>query len=209
LRVTPKKPANIAEMQTLLDKCVSPTATSRYVLSHSIVPGETRPQPCPCCRFGHGEPAEVMAEYHALLETEATLAADKSKAGKARFSKYRIAHALKHKNVQPGEYGRPFLDLDLNDFLLDLLHLSELGTPKTLWKHGILNHASDDARQEIEELLTEWKHRLDCRRKDANRITAQMWFTGEAWATFCAGTRGSPGGAVAISKLVKLIADDM
>ena len=95
------------------------------------------------------------------------------------------------------------------DFILDLLHLSELGNPKTLWKHGILNHASDDARQAIEDLLTEWKHRIDCRRKDANRVGAQKWFTGEAWATFCAGKRGSPGGPVAIAKLVKIIADDM
>ena len=56
----------------------------------------------------------------------------------------------------------------------------ELGVPKTPWKHGILNNASDDARQKISDKLAEWKHALDCRRKDDNRSRAQKWFTGEA-----------------------------
>ena len=39
-------------------------------------------------------------------------------------------------------------------------------------QHGILNNASDDAREKISDLLKEWKHPLDCRRKDDNNIGA-------------------------------------
>ena len=120
-----------------------------------------------------------------------------------------MKHALAHFSIQPGQYGRPMLEYDLNDFLLDLLHLAELGVPKTPWKHGILNNASDDARELISERLKDWKHPLDCRRKDDNRCRAGKWFTGEAWASFCAGHRGSPGGPRAIAEIVKIIADDM
>ena len=90
-----------------------------------------------------------------------------------------------------------------------MLHLVELGLPKTPWKHGILNNASDDARETISKMLSDWKHPLDTRRKDDNRSRAQKWFTGEAWASFCAGQRGSPGGPQAIAQIVKVIADDM
>ena len=37
----------------------------------------------------------------------------------------------------------------------------------------------------------------------------QKWFTGEKWATFCSGERGSPGGPIAVATLVLIIADDM
>lgn len=40
-------------------------------------------------------------------------------------------------------------------------------------------------------------------------MRAQKWFTGEAWASFCAGERGSPGGPIAIATLVLLVAEDM
>ena len=120
-----------------------------------------------------------------------------------------MAHAISHINVQPAQYGRPLLNYDLCDFILDLLHLAELGIPKTPWKHGILKNASDDARVKISDKLAELKHPLDCRRKDDNRSRAQKWFTGEAWASFCAGTRGCPGGPRAIAEVVKIIADEL
>ena len=106
-------------------------------------------------------------------------------------------------------YKCPLLHYDMDMFILDMLHLVELGLPKTPWKHGILNNASDDARETISKMLSDWKHPLDTRRKDDNRSRAQKWFTGEAWASFCAGQRGSPGGPQAIAQIVKVIADDM
>ena len=106
--------------------------------------------------------------------------AEKTKAGKARFSRWRMEHAHEHGNIQPGLYGEPLLRHDLDKQLLDPLHLAELGIPKTSWKHGVLNHASDDAREQISEQLKVWKHPLDCRRKEDNRCRADKWFTGEA-----------------------------
>lgn len=97
----------------------------------------------------------------------------------------------------------------LDDQVMDPLHLAELNLPKIAWKHGVLNNASDDARAEISELLKALKHPLDTRRKDNNRIRAQKWFTGERWATFCAGERGSPGGPRAIAAIVLIIAKDL
>ena len=61
------------------------------------------------------------------------------------------------------------LEHDLDDQILDPLHMAELGLPKTPWKFGILRNASDDAREEISEQLREWKHPLDTRRKDDNK----------------------------------------
>ena len=207
LRTTPDKPDDLAVMYTLLGKCVSPTAVDRFVKSHSIVPGETKPRPCPCCDFGHSD--DVMAEYEALLAEEKVFQSDRSKAGKSRYSRWRMKHALNHDNIQPGEFGRPQIEYDMDDFILDLLHLAKLGVPKTPWKHGILNNCSDDAREEIEEMMKTYKHQIDCKRKDANRVGADKWFTGEAWSSLCAGTRGSPGGPVVIAKCVKIFADDM
>lgn len=120
-----------------------------------------------------------------------------------------MAHACTHFNIQPGLYGKPMLRHDIAKQLLEALHKSELGLPKTPWKHGILNNSSDEARDLISAQLAEWKHPLDCRRKDDNRSRAQKWFTGEKWATFCAAERGSPGAPVAIATLVKIIADDL
>jgi hypothetical protein len=209
LRTTPKKPTSFEQMFALLKQCKSPTALERFDLAHEPRPGETVPRACPACAFGHGDEEETMLLYAELLATEAKLRAVDTKAGKAAFSKWRMAHAASHSNVQPAEYGRPLLHYDMDDFILDLLHLAELGAPKTPWKHGVLNNASDDARQKISDKLAEWRHALDCRRKDDNRSRAAKWFTGEAWATFCAGERGSPGGPKAIAELVMIIAEDM
>lgn len=40
-------------------------------------------------------------------------------------------------------------------------------------------------------------------------MRAQKWFTGEAWSSFCAGERGSPGGPVGIATLMLIVAEDM
>jgi hypothetical protein len=98
--------------------------------------------------FGEPElkPGSVPRPDTGGNEDEARLVADKTKAGKARFSRWRMEHAHTHGNVQPGLYGEPLLRHDLDKQLLDPLHLAELGIPKTSWKHGVLNHASDDAR---------------------------------------------------------------
>ena len=93
----------------------------------------------------------------------------KSKSGKAAFSNWRIAHAHAHFNIQPGPHGKPMLHHDFQDQILDPLHLSVLGVPKTPWKYGVLNNCSDDAREEIGALLKHFKHPLDTRRKDDNR----------------------------------------
>ena len=88
--------------------------------------------------------------------------------------------------------------------------MAELNLPKLPFKHGILNNASDDAREAISEMLKGWRHPLDTRRKDDNRQRAQKWFTGEKFHSLCAGTKGtSPGGPVAIATLVLMIANDM
>ena len=208
LRTTPPKPETVSEMYTLLERCVSHSREDRFMLAHMTVPNEEKPRPCPRCAFAH-DPATASKELETLLATEAQLKAVPTKAGKAKFSKWRMDHAKAHLNVQPGEYGKPFIHHHLDNQILDPLHYSQLGAPKTPWKHGILNNASDDAREQISDQLKWWRHPLDTRRKDDNRVRAQKWFTGEKWHTFCAGERGSPGGPIAIATLVLVIANDM
>eukprot|EP00965_Chrysotila_dentata_P002935 94947-Pleurochrysis_carterae.AAC.1 len=180
-------------MHDALKACHSHTALERYILSHMPPPDELLPRPCtaPGCTFGHST-SSASAELATMLATEAELTADSSKAGKARFSRWRMAHAASHANVQPGKYGQPMHNSNLDDHILDSLHLAKLGLPKTPWKFGVMNDASDDARAAISEQLAVWKHPLDCRRKDNNRVRENKWFTGERWTTFCAGERGSP-----------------
>ena len=208
LRQTPVKPTTVAEMYKLLEECHEPTLEERCMLSHTPVPGEDLPRPCPRCNFGHNRET-VAAEYATLLADEAKLACVHTKQGKAAFSRWRMAHAATHRNIQPGLYGAPMFYHNFNRVLLDALHLAELNMPKIAWKHCILTHASDDARALISEQLKEWSHPLDCRRKDDNRVRAQKWFTGEKWASFCAGIKGSPGGPRAIAAIVLIIAEDM
>ena len=144
-----------------------------------------------------------------MLAEEARLASDTTKRGKAAFSKWRMEHAHKHRNVQPGTYGSPMFYHNFRQVIIDALHLAELNMPKIAWKHCILTNASDDARAQISEQLSAWKHPLDCRRKDDNRVRAQKWFTGEKWASFCLGIKGSPGGPRAIAAIVLIIAQEM
>ena len=211
LRTTPPKPTSMVALRALLSKCKAHTARERFILSHMPLPGNDVPEPCTArgCTFGHGNVEKVRAEWEALLAEEKKLAAVLTKTGKQAFSKWRMAHAKMHFNIQPGEYGAPFFHYDLDDFLLDLLHLAELGIPKTPWKHGILNNCSDDSRAAISDYLTEIKHPLDTRRKDDGKSRVDKWFSGEKFASFCRGDKGSPGGPVAIAKCVKIIADDM
>ena len=180
----------LVEMHTYLKKCHGPSREERYVLAHHPLPGETRPRPCtaPGCTYAHN-PDTADEEFSLLLKTEAAFASDKSKAGKSRYSKWRMTHAACHQNIQPGVYGKPMLEHHLKRQILDALHYSELGLPKTPWKHGLLNNCSDDARSQIEDKLSEWKHPLDTRRKDDNRDRRQKWFNGERWATFMHGRR--------------------
>ena len=84
-----------------------------------------------------------------------------------------------------------------------------LNLPKIAWKHAVLNNTSDDARVQISDMLAEWRHPLDTRRKDDNRVRAQKWFSGEKWASFCADEAGSPGGPPAIAALMLIVAEDM
>lgn len=168
------------------------------------------PRPCtaPGCRFAHN-PTTAREEYDALIAEEQKLWAVETRAGRAAFSRFRMAHAQMHYNVQPGEYGKPLLHHAMADQILDSLHYSKLGLGKIPWKYAILNNASDDARDAISKQLKEWKHPLDCRRKDDNRSRTQKWFNGEAFSSFLAGHGGSPGGPIAIATLVFIVADDM
>ena len=210
LRQTPKKPETVQEMHNLLKQCHELTVEKRFCWSHTPLPGEDIPRPCtaPGCTFAHNR-STAAQELGALLAEEERLKADDTKSGKAAFSRWRMDHAHRHFNVQPGEYGKPMLELDFTQVILDMLHMAELNLPKLPFKHSILNNASDDAREAISEMLKEWKHPLDTRRKDNNRQRHQKWFTGEKFHSLCAGTTGSPGGPVAIATLVLLIAKDM
>lgn len=78
-----------------------------------------------------------------------------------------MEHAHQHDNIQ----------------LLEPMHLSQLNICKSIFKHGILSNASDDARTAISKQLMAWKHPLDTRRKDNKRNGREKWFTGERWAT--------------------------
>ena len=120
-----------------------------------------------------------------------------------------MVHAHAHSNVQPGLFGAPMFEHDFDDQILDPLHNAELGLPKAPWKYGVLNNASDDGRDQTSAKLREWKHPLDCRRKETGRVRQDKWFTGAAWRTFCSAERGSPGGPRAIAHIVLILAEDM
>lgn len=90
-----------AEMHQLSEICKSPDILSRYIWSHEPPPGEDIPRKCtaPGCSFAHYYPSTALQEYKSLLATEATFLQDKTKAGKVRFSMWRMAYALSHYNV--------------------------------------------------------------------------------------------------------------
>lgn len=132
-----------------------------------------------------------------------------SKNGRAKFSKWRMTHAKSHGNVQLGKYGSPMIQHDMDDQILEPLHYAELGLPKYPWKYGILENASDDARELIANKLDKWKHPVDTRTAEDGRDARQKWFTGASWSTFCAGRKGSPGGPKAIAELMLIVAEDM
>ena len=211
------KPTTVSEMRKLVSgdgRCRELSCLEREILSHNPVEGESIPRPCIAkgCTFAHN-PSKAAKEYADMLAKEAELAADTSKKGRTKFTQCRMQHAWKgpvnHLNVQPGLYGKPMLRHHMRKQILDGLHLAQLGAPKTSWKHGIKNNASDDAREEMSMQLKAWKHGLDMRRKDDGMCREQKWFTGEKWASFCAGKDGSPGGPIAIATLVMIIADDL
>lgn len=86
------------------------------------VPGEDTPRPCtaPGCQYAHNR-ATAAEELKLLLEdTEKKYETDQTKAGKARFSRWRSDHACRHFNVQPGAYGYSLLQHNnMDDQLLD------------------------------------------------------------------------------------------
>lgn len=188
LRVIPRKPTSVAEMRELVlgtGVCRELSCLEREILSHNPPKGERLPRPCIAdgCRFAHDR-GTAAQEYEELLATEAQLQKDASKEGKRKFTQYRMRHAhqgpVNHLNVQPGLYGKPLLRHHMEKQILDALHLGVLGLPKTPWKHGIKNDASDDALEKISEQLKLWKHPLDMRRKDDGRVREQKWFSGAA-----------------------------
>ena len=136
--VPPQKPTNIPELLRLLSVCHSHSCIERITLSHTRHKDGTL-RPCSCCSFAH-DPDTAVQEYADLLAKEKAMAAVTTKAGKAAFSRWRMEHAHKHKQVQPGEYGRPMMEHHIDDQILDPLHLAELGLPKLPWKYGILNN---------------------------------------------------------------------
>ena len=222
LREIPVKPKTKSEMRILVDgdgpkaRCRELACFEREVLSHTAPEGEDRPRPCIVagCSFGHGSVAKVEAEYAALLAKEAELLADTSKTGKQRLSAWQMEHAWKgklpHFNVRPGERGKPMLRHHMMRQILDALHLAKLGLPKCPWKHGIKNNSSEECRDRLSEQLKEWRHPLEMGKKGTSTYQREnKWFTGEKWASFCAGKSGSPGGPIAIATLVMIIADDL
>jgi hypothetical protein len=146
-----------------------------------------------------------------MLEDEAAskaLAAVDKKARTA-WSKRRYDAARTHHNMPPGAYGRPMLEHDMKDQILDSLHLGLLNMPKIAWKYAILNNCSDRARELIDAYLKTIKHPLDTRRKEDNRNRAQKWYSGERLISLLNGHRGSPGGPMVFAKIVFLIAEDL
>lgn len=142
LRTLPaRKPSTVQEMDEDLKICQPHNREDRYVLGHCLLPGESCPRPCTAtrCTFAHN-PDTAMDELAELLAEEKLLAADKTKAGKARFSRWRSAHAQSHFNVQPGLHGEPLFQHSLQKSILEPLHVSRLNLPKIPWKHGILNN---------------------------------------------------------------------
>ena len=210
LRKVPERPTTVAAMKALAvdGPCRSPTARELTVLGHRRVDGKLVPCTAEGCSFAH-DPATAEADEAAMLAIERKHLADIAtgvKGSKERHRKWRMEHAEKHANVQPGEQGEAVFAHDMDDQILDALHFAELNLPKLPWKHGVLNNASDDAREAISEQLKAWGYPLDTRRKDNNRVRAQKWFGGEAWASFVKGYGKSPGGPVAIATLVLIIA---
>eukprot|EP00965_Chrysotila_dentata_P063733 2111867-Pleurochrysis_carterae.AAC.1 len=111
-------------MHAALKSCHPPTALNRYILSHMPPRGERLPRAClaPGCTFGHKPSLAADAEMAEMLPTEAELKANSTKAGKSRCSRWRMAHAATHANVQPGSHGQPMLDSDMNQHMDPRLH---------------------------------------------------------------------------------------
>lgn len=78
--LTTKKPRTVGELKEFLLMCKSPTMEERFIKSHTPLPNESVPRPCPCCQFGHGSPTEAEAELQTLLKEEQCLASDETKA---------------------------------------------------------------------------------------------------------------------------------
>ena len=103
-------------------RCTSCSSSAMRRLSRSALCGRTCccpartchvPLPCtaPGCTFAHNR-GTAAQEHAVLLAEEEKLSKVDTKAGKAdaaAYSRWRMAYAHAHYNVQPGEYGIPML----------------------------------------------------------------------------------------------------
>eukprot|EP00965_Chrysotila_dentata_P203731 6181915-Pleurochrysis_carterae.AAC.1 len=142
------------------------------------LPGDALPGLCiaPGCIYGHTK-SQTAEGLSTMLQTEAELKADQSKAGKGRFSRWQMAHAATHGNVQPATYGQPMHDPDMDQHILDSLHLAKLGLPKTPWKFGIMNDFFNEARASASSLQGGHIHST----AGARTITASVRKVGHHW----------------------------
>jgi hypothetical protein len=173
LRTIPKKPETVAEMIKLLRTCESATFEKRCLMSHNPLPGSQCLVPAACLVVSLPPiPAPPQLSTRRCSRTrlnprsKAQAAVDKK--ARTAWSKRRCDAARTHDNVPPGAYGRPLLEHDMKDQILDALHLGLLNMPKIAWKYAILNNCSDHARELIDAYLKTIKHPLDTRRKDNN-----------------------------------------
>eukprot|EP00965_Chrysotila_dentata_P168037 5548907-Pleurochrysis_carterae.AAC.1 len=173
-------------MHNDLKSCHSPTALERYVLSCMPAAGELLSRQCiePGCTYGHNlsQAAAALAE---MLQIEAELRADTSKAGRLHFLRWRMAHAATHANVQPDKHGQPMHESDLDQHILDSLHLAKLiGLPKTLWEFCVSKKTRQTMRAQpsassspngTTRSTDDGKTTIACREN--------KWFTRERWST--------------------------
>eukprot|EP00965_Chrysotila_dentata_P208622 6184803-Pleurochrysis_carterae.AAC.5 len=187
LRTVPKKPETAADMHEALKLFHLPSAIERYTLSHMTPPGESTPRP-----------AAPMLTTPARLQLTLPLC--------CRLRPSCASPPPKRASIasQDGEWrtqpltGRCSLDSDLDQPILDALHLAKLGLPKTPWKFGIMNNASCEkrARRSASSLLS-----------GSTPSTAGVKITIVFART--SGERGSPGTPIAIATIVVIIAKDL
>ena len=109
------------------------------------------------------------------------------------------AHADTH--VDQLKYEPPIVDgLDMDVFIIDLLHALLLNLPKSGWKYSFGDRMNADQRERAAAYLTSIGLHLDIREK-GKRDPQQKWFSGSQFDEFVMGkavkknrrARGSPG----------------
>ena len=110
-------------------------------------------------------------EYEAEKARREELRADDSKAGRANSSRWHSERAKCHLNIKAGPEGLSVLRLPTRRSYLCHLHVARLNLSKTPWKWGLLNHMSDEGREQVQIKLvgmgsprfegdTEWPRRI-------------------------------------------------